>query len=74
MDRRGFIKGMLAAPVVIRTPGLLMPVKKIITTQKRLIRVRTGLPKVTWGKIYDGLHHPNPILADLEWKEVEVEI
>jgi len=27
MDRRSFIKGLVAAPIVIRTPGLLMPVK-----------------------------------------------
>ena len=27
MNRRGFILGALAAPTVIRTPGLLMPVK-----------------------------------------------
>jgi len=27
MDRRSFIKGLVAAPIVIRTPGILMPVK-----------------------------------------------
>jgi hypothetical protein len=28
--RRRFISGLLAAPVVITTPGLLMPVRKLI--------------------------------------------
>ncbi|MFA9204855.1 MAG: hypothetical protein ACEQSH_00205 [Bacteroidia bacterium] len=27
LSRRGFIGGLLTAPVVIRTPGLLMPIK-----------------------------------------------
>jgi hypothetical protein len=31
MDRRKFITGLIAAPAVIRIPGLLMPIKKIIT-------------------------------------------
>ena len=32
MNRRNFISGMLAAPVVIRTPGLLMPVRQMPQT------------------------------------------
>ena len=28
MKRRGLLFGLLAAPAIIRTPGLLMPVKK----------------------------------------------
>lgn len=27
IQRRGFLAGLLAAPAIIRTPGLLMPVK-----------------------------------------------
>jgi hypothetical protein len=27
LSRRGFIGSLLAAPVIIRTPGLLMPIK-----------------------------------------------
>lgn len=27
MNRRGFLQGLIAAPAVITTPGLLMPVK-----------------------------------------------
>ena len=29
LQRRGLLLGLLAAPAVIRTPGLLMPVKKV---------------------------------------------
>jgi len=29
MDRRSFIRGLVAAPLVIRTPGILMPVKAV---------------------------------------------
>ena len=29
MQRRGLLLGLLAAPAIIRTPGLLMPVKKV---------------------------------------------
>lgn len=30
MNRRSFLLSALAAPVVIRTPGLLMPVKPVV--------------------------------------------
>ncbi len=29
MNRRGILRGLLAAPFVIRTPGLLMPIKAL---------------------------------------------
>lgn len=29
LSRRGLIASLLAAPVIIRTPGLLMPVKRV---------------------------------------------
>jgi hypothetical protein len=29
MQRRGFLKGLLAAPAIIRSPGLLMPIKPL---------------------------------------------
>lgn len=29
MKRRGFLLGLLAAPAIIRTPGLLMPVRPV---------------------------------------------
>ena len=29
LSRRGFLSGLLAAPVIIRTPGLLMPIKPL---------------------------------------------
>ena len=37
MNRRGFLLGALAAPAVIKTPGLLMPVKKVILPPKRYV-------------------------------------
>ncbi len=36
MDRRGFLGGLLAAPAVITTPGLLMPVKPFGFTEAQL--------------------------------------
>lgn len=33
INRRGFIVGLLAAPVIIRTPGLLMPVRPLVIPQ-----------------------------------------
>lgn len=32
IQRRGFLAGLLAAPAIIRTPGLLMPVKAPLIT------------------------------------------
>jgi len=29
MERRGLLKGLLAAPFICRSPGLLMPVRKV---------------------------------------------
>lgn len=29
LSRRGFLQGLVAAPAIIKTPGLLMPVKPI---------------------------------------------
>jgi hypothetical protein len=33
LSRRGLLLGLVAAPAVIRTPGLLMPVKKLIAVE-----------------------------------------
>lgn len=33
MNRRGFLAGLLFAPAIIRTPGLLMPVKPLIVSR-----------------------------------------
>lgn len=32
MNRRSFLAGLIAAPAIIKTPGLLMPVKPILKT------------------------------------------
>lgn len=34
MDRRSFLRGVVAAPFVITTPGLLMPVKSLWTPSR----------------------------------------
>lgn len=40
MNRRGFLLGALAAPAVITTPGLLMPVRpRIVTGNSPIIYV-----------------------------------
>lgn len=39
MDRRTFLRGALAAPVVITTPGLLMPVKPRVMPNSSAIQV-----------------------------------
>ena len=36
MKRRSFLRGLLAAPAVILTPGLLMPVNPLMTFEKVL--------------------------------------
>lgn len=46
MNRRGFLKSILAAPVVITTPGLLMPVKAL--------EVPRGPVIIVWDSISNG--------------------
>ena len=36
MNRRHFLRGAVAAPFVITTPGILMPVRKLWTPQESL--------------------------------------
>jgi hypothetical protein len=58
LTRRGFLAGSLAAPVIITTPKLLMPVRGLVTEYdpyeeyKRRYVVRTGLPPTAWRKLY----------------------
>ena len=37
LARRGFLTGLLAAPAIVRTLGLLMPVKPAVLTRSRLL-------------------------------------
>ena len=48
MNRRGFITGILAAPVVITTPGLLMSVRKLIEPE---VMTLTPMPGVGIGDL-----------------------
>lgn len=43
MNRRGFILGALAAPAVIRTPGLIMPVRPTRGTMVKFITPKARL-------------------------------
>ena len=63
LTRRGFLRGALAAPVVITTPGLLMPVRKLIEQDHTVIfyldtdanEIRYIGPKETrvhWGDLH----------------------
>jgi hypothetical protein len=55
MDRRSFLRGLIAAPVVIRTAGLLMPVRaQPIWTPKKCLGIigaaeNMGWPRLDWG-------------------------
>jgi len=49
MRRRGFLKALLAAPVIITTPGLLMPVKRLILPPPAVV-----LPPITLQEIVRG--------------------
>lgn len=50
MNRRGFLTGILSAlamPAIIRTPGLLMPVKQpILLTPEMLVEPPSELPTI----------------------------
>jgi len=37
MNRRNFLMGLIAAPAIIRTPGLLMPIKRIIEPARPML-------------------------------------
>lgn len=43
LKRRGFLGGLLFAPAIIRTPGLLMPVKATPADVGRMRWVRFGM-------------------------------
>lgn len=63
MNRRGFLTGIIAAaaaPVIIRTPGLIMPIKP------RLIDVGSAVNSWGQGTYYDALDrlHVQCILPD----------
>ena len=51
MNRRGFLGGLLVAPAVIRTPGLLMPISRRFATWEG--------PWAPWGEMLTG-----PTLAE----------
>jgi len=54
LSRRGLLGAFLAAPAIIRTPGLLMPVKRHL-----------DLTEIT---TFNVLMPPNPLLEDLEFE------
>jgi hypothetical protein len=56
LSRRGLLGTMLAAPAIVRTPGLLMPVKTRtggVDLQKWIEGYwGTGFPYHTWAELY----------------------
>jgi hypothetical protein len=51
LPRRGFLTGLLAAPAIIRTPGLIMPIRgaRVIKTWEGLCEAsRAGDPAETY--------------------------
>lgn len=47
MNRRGFITGALAAPAVVVTPGLLMPVRSFTPTAD-MVQFATPKFRMSW--------------------------
>jgi hypothetical protein len=70
MNRRGFLKAFgIAAPAIILTPGLLMPVRKILSAELTFVQSGTGATAATvqamlklWG---DGIHDDTAALQAL---------
>lgn len=51
LGRRGLLGVLLAAPVIIRTPGLLMPVKKVVLPSSTMVTidwVQPGIPPLAY--------------------------
>lgn len=48
--RRGFLLGLLAAPAIIRTPGLLMPIKPFVERLPIVDVNLTLLPPTHWSQ------------------------
>lgn len=63
LTRRGFLKAAVAAPAIILTPGLLMPVRKIITP---LFTGELG----SWSNVK--LHPMQWSLDGLQWTDDEM--
>lgn len=62
LARRGFLTGLLAAPAIVRTPGLLMPVKPAVLTLPRLLSylelqaiTQRALIPALYAQVYQGL-------------------
>ena len=54
INRRNVIRGLLAAPVVITTPGLLMPVKAMHHPRDVFIKVTGTVGEVTFCGVHIG--------------------
>lgn len=64
MNRRGFLGGLLttlAAPAIVRTPGLLMPVRVPLLAYPPVSESLAALIEL--------LNRSNHILADMVWRE-----
>lgn len=71
MNRRGFLGGLLAAPVVITTPRLLMPIKPVLPS----IRFLTPPGRMVWNlefgtdsrvrEMHAAFHVPKELLREI---------
>lgn len=52
MNRRGFLTGLLSAPAVITTPGLLMPVRAWVEPETITLTVN-GLHRDDYAAVFD---------------------
>lgn len=50
LKRRGLLLGLLAAPAIIRTPGLLMPIKPFVDRWPIVHVTPTLLPPTDWSR------------------------
>lgn len=67
LSRRGFIAGLFA-PAVIRTPGLLMPIKAIIPVERITLVEYISIDELSRMRaIVNMLSQANEIMDDIPW-------
>lgn len=75
MQRRGFLRGLLAMPFVIRTPNLLMPIRRLLLPDPpspfgpNLSEIVQTTLRHRAGPLVESLNRNNAILARLMERE-----
>lgn len=67
ISRRGILTSLLAAPVVIRTPGLLMPVKAVVADVVLKWQIEMDWNGRRFRVLAPGINVPPGSLRDVEW-------